>query len=252
MDIVQLNNLNTIKINNFNITCGHERAMKELYTSIFDERIYDFKTTNIAPNIIDAGSNIGIASLFFKNKYPLAKILCFEPDPYNFAILQKNIIINNLKNVITIQAALAKKAGFTSFYGEIGDFADTRGNSINKLWGEQRNTTKSIIVKTVKLSSYINNEIDLLKMDIEGAEQQVLEDLTEKLYLIKALIIEVHEAQNVCFNNNLQTICTVLQNNNFNITVQPSDNLQHSPKETIARWVEKVKPKLSIVKAERK
>ena len=241
--------MNIIKINNFNIMCGHERAMRELYASIFDEKIYDFSTTNPTPNIIDAGSNIGIATLFFKNKYPGAKILCFEPDPYNFPVLQKNIILNNLNNVTTIEAALAKNTGFTSFYGEIDSCADTRGNSISKLWGQQRTTTKTATVKAVQLSSYINHEIALLKMDIEGAEQQVIEDITEKLFLIKTLIIEVHEAQKVYFDNNLQTICNILQNNNFNITIEPSDYLQNPTKNTIEKWVEKVKPKLTVIKA---
>lgn len=242
-----------IKVNDFNIMYGHERAMRELYTSIFDGKIYDFQTNNPIPNIIDAGSNIGIATLFFKSKYPSANILCFEPDPYNFAILQQNILINNLQNVTIVEAALAKNTGFTSFYGEIDEGSDTRGNSISEIWGKQRSTTKAITVKAVQLSSYINHEIDLLKMDIEGAEQQVLEDLKEKLCLVKALIIEVHETQKVYFDNTLQAVCNILQQNDFNITILPADeNLQDAPRETIANWVHKVKPILSVVKAEKK
>ena len=243
--------MNIIKVNNFNIMCGHERAMRELYNSIFVEKIYDFSTVSSIPNIIDAGSNIGIATLFFKSKYPLANIICFEPDPYNFTMLQKNISINNLKNVIAIEAALSKNSDNILLYGEIGETSDTRGNSINKLWGEQRITTSNVPVKAVKLSCYIKNTIDLLKMDIEGAEQQVIEEIEDKLYLIKSLIIEVHETERVYFDNNLKTICNILKNNNFEIEVYPAEDLLNSPKETIATWVEKVKPKLSLVKAKR-
>ncbi len=240
--------LKFMEVGNFNAAYVNENVMAELYTSIFKDKIYDFNSDNPQPNIIDAGSNLGMAMLFFKNKYPLAKILCFEPDPYNFALLQKNIATNNLKNVVAIKAALAKKTGVIPFYGEAGDASDVRGNSIIPLWGNQRNTSKITTVKAIKLSSYIKNKIDCLKMDIEGAEQQVLEELGEKLKLIKILVMEVHEIQNNYFENNLQTICSILQNYNFDIEVQTIDNLSFLP-DTTTNWVKKVNPKLSILKA---
>lgn len=243
--------MNIIKVKDFNIMCSHERAMLELYDSIFEEKIYDFNTTSPIPRIIDAGSNIGIATLFFKNKYPLANITCFEPDPYNFTMLQQNISINNLTNVTPVEAALSKHFGDILFYGEIGEGSDTRGNSISKLWGEQRITHRNVKVKTVKLSSYINDQIDLLKLDIEGAEQQVIEEIVNKLYLIKYLIIEVHEAEGVYFDNSLENICKILRDNNFELEIYPADDLQSNPKEVIANWVKKVKPKLSMIRAKK-
>lgn len=242
---------NIIKVNHFNIMCSHERAMLELYDSIFVEKIYDFNTANSAPHIIDAGSNIGIATLFFKDKYPAANIICFEPDPYNFTMLKQNISINNLTNVTAIEAALSKNFGDILFYGQIGEGTDTRGNSISQLWGEQRITNSNVKIKAVKLSSYINNQIDLLKLDIEGAEQQVIEEITDKLHLIKYLIIEVHEAEGVYFNNSLAAICAILKNNNFELDIYPADDLQTNPKETIANWVKKVKPKLTMIRAKK-
>lgn len=243
--------MNIIQLNNYNIMCSNELAMLELYKSIFEEKIYDFNTSHLTPNIIDAGSNIGIATLFFKNKYPLANITCFEPDPYNFNILKQNISINNLNNVKAIEAALSNNSGDILFYGQIGEGSDTRGNSISKLWGEQRITNNQVKVKTVKLSSYINEHIDLIKLDIEGAEQQVIEDIEDKLYLINYLIIEVHEAEGIYFDNNLTTICNILKKNSFELEIAPADDLQSNPKTTIANWVKTVKPKLSMIRAKR-
>ena len=236
------------QIANFKVIYNNEIAMQELYDSIFDQQIYSFHTNVSTPNIIDAGSNIGIATLFFKSKYPSANILSFEPDPYNFAILKKNIAINNIKNVKVVNAALAKQSGVTSFYGEIDKNADTRGNSIINAWGNQRTTSKTITVKAVKLSSYIKSTVDFLKLDIEGAEQQVLEELGDKLRLIKHLIIEVHETKNIYFENNLTIICQILKDYGFELEIQNINNLDFLPEQTM-EWSQKVSPIFSIVKA---
>lgn len=75
---------------------GHELHFDDLfsvyvvYKEIYLYEDYFAKLTNDTPRIIDGGSHIGMATLYFKDRYPKAKITCFEPDPRNFELLIKN------------------------------------------------------------------------------------------------------------------------------------------------------------------
>jgi FkbM family methyltransferase len=144
--------------------------------------------------IVDAGAHIGIMTLCFKSFFPNSYILCFEPSPESYRILVKNIEANKIKNVTTINAALSDTEGTATLYGRMGwKEIDTRGNSIIPSWGLWQGQ-QSCKVKTVKLSSYINCPVDLLKLDVEGAELSVILELEKekKLEKIKAMIGEIH------------------------------------------------------------
>lgn len=243
--------LNVMRKQGFNIYYGNLKAAQEIYDEVFIEKIYDFETSKEEPSIIDAGSNIGISMLFFKKKYPLSKIICFEPDPNAFLILEKNIISNNLKNVVAINSALSKNNGIISFYGEFcGTESDNRGNSIIKNWGWQRDTSAKILVNSARLSAYVQEEIDFLKIDIEGAEQQVLEELGDKLSLVKEVSIEVHETESMGFENNLEKIKSLLKDYNFTVSTTANDINDLLP-QPIQPWIRKVHPVFTLLKASR-
>jgi hypothetical protein len=69
------------------------------------------------------------------------------------------------------------------------------------------------IVETVRLRDFIDSEIDMLKIDIEGAEYIVLKDIEDKLNLVNNLFIEYHDKQNDI--QRLDDILSILNNNNF-------------------------------------
>ena len=71
----------------------------EMYEDIFLRRQYEFESENPAPAIVDAGSNIGLAILFFKQLFPRATVLGFEPDPDTFELLTRNVEANRLEGV---------------------------------------------------------------------------------------------------------------------------------------------------------
>ncbi len=241
--------LQLMRAQGIDIYYGNALSAKEIYDEVFIQKIYNFDTNKEKPIIIDAGSNIGIATLFFKNKYPLSKVICFEPDPNAFLILQKNISVNNLKNVVAINTALSRNNGVTPFYGEVsGVAADSRGNSIMNAWGTQRETSAKILVNSQRLSDYIQEEIDFLKIDIEGAEQQVLEELGNKLRFIKEMVIEVHEIEAAYFDNSLEKIKSILNHYNFRITTQ-INHINDSLPGQIQHWVKKVHPIFTMLKA---
>ncbi|MFH1832353.1 MAG: FkbM family methyltransferase [bacterium] len=159
-----------------------------LVNEIFIHKIYAFESQNKEPFIIDAGSNIGISILFFKKMYPDAKIIGFEPSKTNFELLGKNIKNNNITQVQVFKKALAYKEN-----GEIKLY--NPGSTSGTVCQSQNGKTENYeIVPITRLSNYINQDVDLLKIDIEGAEYDVFQDLfdQDKLKFINKIIMEYH------------------------------------------------------------
>ncbi len=239
-------------LDNLRVYHRHALSADQIISEIFEEKLYHFDCTKPDPLIIDAGANIGIATLFFKRYYPQSTVIAFEPDPYMFELLQKNVEANHLSGVKLINAALSRVSGTLPFFGELSQQGlDTRGNSLLKGWGLQRKTGCEIMVKSVRLSDYINENIEFLKLDIEGAEQQVLEELSNarKLSQIHEMAIEVHEADGIRSVNQQRVIQAFLRRHHFRVTVIKKNVDGIFPEET-AGWVNQANPALFYVRAE--
>ena len=161
-----------------------------LFEEIFIAQPYYFNTDNDKPIIIDCGSHIGMSVIYFKTIYPNAKITCFEPDNYTYSILKNNIESNGLLDVEINNVAVMKFNGLTEFYTVENSKSDVAMSTIK----ERVKNSKKNIVKAKKLSQYIDEEVDFLKIDIEGAEYDVLQELKSsgKLSDIKQIAIEFH------------------------------------------------------------
>jgi FkbM family methyltransferase len=164
----------------------HFGSFIDMFEEIFIEQIYYFETAKTSPRIIDCGSNIGISVLYFKIIYPGCTIIAFEPDPDAFSTLQKNIAHNNLDGMEVHNLALAEAEGEMILFKN-----DVLINSSMKVSSDK---SIQLMVKTNKLSVYIDREIDLLKVDIEGAEGIVVNELmhAQKIGSLKNIIIEYH------------------------------------------------------------
>lgn len=239
----------TITYKHFLIFYENEEAAINTFNEVFGNKYYFLNLDKKAPLIIDCGANIGLATIFFKDLYPQARIICFEPDPNAFQLLKKNIEFNAITNVTLINAALAREEGVTNFYGQVQiSQPDSRGNSILREWGTQRDISNIIQVKTVKLSNYINEPVDLLKIDIEGAEQQVLEEIIDKLKLVNNIVIEVHEANDIKASNSLGKILDILSEQRFKFECI-SKNISEILPEQVKGWAKKAQPQLYELKA---
>ena len=165
------------------------QTLNRLFRDIFVSRIYDAGLDNAAPLILDCGSNIGMSLLFFKARYPDATIIGFEPNPDQFRVLQKNIDANNLDRITIHKKAVSDKTGMIEFFAN-----EDNPGSLNM--GLVRRSAKAQVteVEVDLLSNYITDSVDLLKLDIEGAEESVLRDLYEngELQNIKNIICEYH------------------------------------------------------------
>jgi len=158
------------------------------WQDIFVKRALDFAAASPAPRILDCGANIGVASLFFRRRYPAARITAFEADPSLFALLDANLDANGAATVERRHVALWTSTGRLTFRCEGSD-----SGMIEALPGSVDG--RSVQVPSVRLRDVIEAEssIDLLKVDIEGAEDVVLADCEPVLRRVRTLIMDLHE-----------------------------------------------------------
>jgi len=157
-----------------------------LYEVLLD-RCYFVPRSLLSPNsvqvIIDCGANVGITALFFAGRYPNAKIFCVEAHPENFEVLKQNT--QSEARIIPINAAIVGQST-----------GSVRMTSDAPAWGNKLSQNDSgIEVPAITISEictqYGLEHIDLLKIDIEGAEEQVFAH-AEFLPRVNLGIIELH------------------------------------------------------------
>jgi len=191
-----------------------------LFNEIFVENQYYFSSQNENPLIIDCGSNVGMSILYFKTLYPKARIIGFEPFEPVYKILKENVERNYLENVSIFQFALSDREGDI----EIFYMPDNPG-SLSMSTLSERGRGNSLSVKSTLLSKYIDSNVDFLKVDIEGAELCVINELAQsgKIHFVQELLIEYHHHIKK-HEDNLSIILSVLEDNNFGYQlVSPSN-----------------------------
>lgn len=183
----------------------------------FGDKRMDFYSERPDPIIIDCGANVGISILRFKSLFPKAKINAFEPDKNIFKCLEANLKANNVTDVILIQKAVWTNNDGVDFGSEGAD-----GGSI--FFSENINKVPTIRLKDF-LSSF--DQIDFLKIDIEGAETDVLIDCKEELKKVKYLFVEYHSF--VDQPQNLDKLLNVLNENLFRYYIHSIGHIHEQP-----------------------
>ncbi len=153
------------------------------YVEIFQSRHYDFRSCRPDPLIIDAGANVGLSVLFFKQLYPKARVLAIEPDPTIFKVLKENVERFELDDVILMNRAAWVHDQELQFHTEGAD----GGRVVDDAFRDP-----SINVQAVRLRDYLDERVDFLKVDIEGAETEVLIDCKDRLANVDHLFFEYH------------------------------------------------------------
>lgn len=156
------------------------------WEEIFLRGSLDFHTDAPAPRILDCGANVGIASLYFKRRYPKARVTAFEADPSLAQICRRNLDANGAADVDVQAAAAWTTTGQIEFVAEGSD-----SGAIASL--EPSVQGRRVAVPAVRFRDWLQETIDFVKLDIEGAELAVLEDCHDRLDVVRNLSIEVHE-----------------------------------------------------------
>ena len=161
-----------------------------LFEELYVPDVYYFSASSSEPLIVDCGSNIGLSVLYFKRLYPKGRVIAFEPDRATFEMLEQNVKSNNLAGVTLVKKALYDSVGSVPFYIS----PEKPGLLVQSTRKENLASSQVTSVETEMLSTYLTEPVDFLKMDIEGAEDQVLKDLNEsgKLALVREIVLEYH------------------------------------------------------------
>jgi FkbM family methyltransferase len=142
----------------------------------------DFNPSSEQPVVLDCGANIGISVLNYKRRFPGARITAFEPDPGICRVLRGNLARNGAGDVDVVQAAVWTSSGEIAFavHGTDGGRIDERIEHTGPR------------VATVDLRDYLHSPVDLLKLDIEGAEYALVHHLHGSLSHVASLVLECH------------------------------------------------------------
>lgn len=156
------------------------------FEQIFVWDDYDLPVEMEPRFIIDGGANVGFASVYFANRYPEARIVAVEPDESNAEVLRRNT--SPYPNVSVIQAGIWYKA--TPLKIE---------NPEDEKWllrvkeAEAGDATVNAVTIGEILQQSGSDRIDILKLDIEGAERELFSYDPDWLDKVKLLIIETHD-----------------------------------------------------------
>lgn len=177
------------KVSGFTVHFFSYAQVIDLFEEIFIFQAYASDHACPAPVIIDCGGNIGLSVLFFKKQYPLSIVMAFEPDKETFILLEKNIRDNNLSHVSLFNYALSNVEGVAALYKN-----NTISGSLTMSLVQSPDKPKIEMVQTRRLSTYIHGTVHTLKIDVEGSETEIINDLAEsaRLQLIEKIIIEYH------------------------------------------------------------
>lgn len=133
--------------------------------------------------VVDLGANIGVTSLFLADLYEPSRLICVEPSPHNCGLLRKNL--SGLKqNVDIVQAAISNEKGFVTFDTK----AETWGGRISNAGVRVPSLTMTDLVDHYNL-----DRIDILKIDIEGAERLLFQSNLDWLKRVNNIAIEIHD-----------------------------------------------------------
>ncbi|KFO68032.1 hypothetical protein ER57_06875 [Smithella sp. SCADC] len=157
-----------------------------IFEQIFIEQQYRLTLDINATTIFDLGANVGYASVFFAHKYPSAKIFALEPETNNHAVAQKNTA--NYPNITLVKGAVWNSSEYINLldkgFGEAAYMVEK---------GSGNNVVRGYTIDEIRKLMNITT-IDILKIDIEGAEKEIFETNFENwITNTKVIIVETHD-----------------------------------------------------------
>jgi len=171
--------------------------------------------------VLDIGANIGYYTLVFaKLVGEQGKVFSFEPEPFNFNLLKKNVEINNYQNVILQNSAVSNSEGKIKLY------LSHEQSGTHRIYPSEICSKDYVEVKMMRLDDYFKKnslaeKISFIKIDVEGAELGVLEGMESLLEQNKNLeiLIEFIPPYIKEFGSNPMDLLNLLEKYNFKINL---------------------------------
>ncbi|MGD8305248.1 MAG: FkbM family methyltransferase [Ignavibacteria bacterium] len=205
-----------ISFEGFKFVIPDYRSFLWQYKEIFVDGNYNFNSDSTEPVIYDCGANVGTSCAYFKKIYPNASIKAIEANPKIAEYLQTNINKNYLSKIEVIDKAI---------------WVDNDGVELNFEGADASSVYtdgKKQGVNSIRLKDLLEteNRVDMLKMDIEGAESEVLLDCDSSLKVVRNIFIEYHSFAKSA--QNLSNLLNVLEKNNFRYFIR-NDSDRNKP-----------------------
>jgi FkbM family methyltransferase len=168
------------------VRLGRGQTDLATFRHVWKERCYEIDS-RVFELVIDAGSNVGYAARWFATRYPNCRVVAVEPDRANLELLHANVA--GLSQVEVFVGALMSSPGQFKLV-DVGQADSFRVGSLSHgvEHGDVTGITVSQILETEESSSSI-----LLKLDVEGAEMEVLQQCGSWIGRISALVVELHD-----------------------------------------------------------
>jgi len=173
----------------FKVRAQTQDDLAFLANEIFIRRAYDVPLAERPALIIDCGANVGISVLFFKWRWPKAAVEAIEPGPAAFSFLRENVESGGLADVRLHAVALGSAEGSATLR-----LPELKSASVHaSLVGRSGSDSAEVVVDVCRLSRIIaGRNVDLLKIDIEGYEGIVIDELVASgaIRHVRAMVIE--------------------------------------------------------------
>jgi len=192
-------------------------ADESVFEEIFTDREYNIIDDDIKAAqslIVDIGAHIGCFSIYVSTLNTNVKILAFEPSEANYKLLKENIYLNNAKNIQPKNLAVGGKEEIRVL--------NINNDSHNHSFYNSENKISDKKIQTTTLQKILRNheKVDVVKLDCEGAEFEILRNLTEEDFAkIKIVYIEFHEFDDSMRREELKSI---LEKNGFQTRISQS------------------------------
>src|SRR5262245_35606080 len=156
----------------------------DAFWQVFVAGEYDIPITFQPEVIVDAGAHVGYASLYFAHRFPTARIVAIEPAPENIAVLRRNLNGNHRAQIV--EAAL---------WSHPASLVIANPDADSWSYRVQEGAGSAFTLATVTLPEILQEvgRIDILKLDVEGAELEIFRGDLEWLGSVRMLIVELHE-----------------------------------------------------------
>jgi FkbM family methyltransferase len=160
----------------------------EVYRDVVLQNDYELPLDSSPSVIVDAGAHIGLASIWFATKYPSASIIALEPEAGNYDTLVRNTA--SYPNIRPVRAALW---GASAEMDVIDSGDGTWGFRVEQGAAEGGTSSLTGVTVTEVMQQFDVEHIDLLKVDIEGAEVEVFSDCGAWIERVDRVVIELHD-----------------------------------------------------------
>lgn len=139
-------------------------------------------------NIVDAGANIGLTSIYFHDIFPNSRIVAIEPELSNYDLITKNLSLEQKENITVVNGALWNKTANLEIV--LGNLEWS-----TRVVEDEKGLVLGYSVDKIRECFFKNDKIHFLKIDIEGGEKDIFESNNLNfLNFTEIIAIEVHEA----------------------------------------------------------